>query len=444
MSNPWNLVFGCCLLLLSFIGLFLSLWIVVPAPTAFLLPLGVGAPEVSPWLFGLNAIVILLLLFSDRKGWIYLLAIACSVVALALSAYPLSQVAGVNQQVTNQMYHVLGLDYRSKISAELKPRLRSQPLVLLDVFRGIPSGEVKFQSDIVFAKPDGVPLSLAVYQPIGSSKPQVTDPFVRQSPDSQSPDSQLPDSQSPDSQLPDNQQPNQQLEKYPTIVILYGGGWQSGKPTQDEFFSRYMASRGYTVVAIDYRHAPKYRFPNQLEDVKAALLYIQTHAQVLKVDVDRLVLMGRSAGAQLAMLAAYPPSSPSVRAVVNYYGPVDLTVGYEQPPQPDPIDTRALLRAFLGGTPTEKPDVYRLASPSTYIKGNLPPTLLVYGKRDHVVKAEFGRTLRDRLAKAGNQVVYIELPWSEHAFDAVFNGIGNQLALYYTEQFVAWAVSDRR
>ena len=329
MSNPWNLVFSCALLLLSFIGLFLSIWIVVPAPTAFLLPLGVGAPEISPWLFGLNAIVILLLLFSERKGWIYLLAIACSVVALALSAYPLSQVAAANRQVTREMYQVLGIDYHSKIAAELKPKLRPQPLVLTDVFRGIPSGEVKVQSGIVFAKPDGVSLSLAVYQPIGSNKQSGTDPFA-------------------------TQPPNPLPEKYPTIVTLYGGGWQSGEPTQDEFFSRYMASRGYTVVAIDYRHAPQYRFPSQLEDVKAALLYIQTHAQVLKVDVDRLVLMGRSAGAQLAMLAAYPPSSPSVRAVVNYYGPVDLTLGYEQPPQPDPIDTRALLRAFLGGTPAEK------------------------------------------------------------------------------------------
>ena len=426
MSNPWNLIFSCFLLLLSFVGLFLSLWIVVPAPTYFLLPLGVGAPEVSPWLFGLNTIAILLLMFSHRKGWIYLLAMACSVAALALSAYPLSQFAAANQQVTNEMYQVLGLDYRSKIPIELKPKLRPQPLVLTDVLRGIPSGEVKFQSDIIFAKPDGVPLSLAVYQPIDSPKPADHTPTDDSSTDSS------------------GNRLNKPLDKYPTIVTLYGGGWQSGEPTQDEFFNRYMASRGYIVVAIDYRHAPQYRFPSQLEDVKAALFYIGLHAKELKVDVDRLVLMGRSAGAHLAMLAAYPPGSLPVRAVVNYYGPVDLTVGYEQPPQPDPIDTRALLKAFLGGTPAEKPDVYRLASPSSYIKTNLPPSLLVYGKRDHVVKVEFGRALRDRLREKGNQVVYIELPWSEHVFDKVFNGIGNQLALYYTEQFVAWAVSDRR
>ena len=418
MSNPWNLIFGCFLLLLSFTGLFLSIWIAVPAPNSFLLPLGVATPEVSPWLFGLSTIAILLLMFSHRKGWIYLLAMGCSVAALALSAYPLSQFSGANQQATGEMYQVLGLDYQSKIPVELKPKLRPQPLVLTDVVRGIPSGKVKFQSNIVFAKPDGVPLSLAAYQPIDSRQPE-NNPSLDQS-------------------------LNQSPDQYPTIVTLYGGGWQNGEPTQDELFNRYMASRGYTVVAIDYRHAPQYHFPSQLEDVKAALFYINLHAKELKVDVDRLVLMGRSAGAHLAMLAAYPPGSPPVRAVVNYYGPVDLKVGYEQPPQPDPIDTRALLRDFLSGTPVGKPDIYRLASPSTYVRGDLPPSLLVYGKHDHVVKVEFGRTLRDRLREKGNQVVYIELPWSEHAFDRVFNGIGNQLALYYTEQFVAWAVSDRR
>jgi acetyl esterase/lipase len=400
MLTLWRIIFSGGLLLLSFGGLFLSLWIVIPAPTFPLLRLGVGAPEASPWLFGLNTIAILLLLFTHRKGWLFWSAIACSMTALILSAYPLSQFPAASQAATGEMYRVLGLDYRSKIPSELTAKLRPQPLVLSDVFRGIPSGQIRLQEE-KFAQPDGVPLVLVAYQPIESGK-------------------------------------------HPTIVTIYGGGWQSGEPTQDEFFNRYMASQGYTVVAIDYRHAPQYRFPAQIEDVKAALNYIRIHADRLEADADRLVLMGRSAGAHLAMLAAYPSGSPPVRAVVNYYGPVDLTLGYNDPPQPDPIDTRALLRALLGGTPAEKPDAYRLASPYSYVTGNLPPSLLVYGSRDHVVKAKFGRTLRDRLETTGNQVVYLELPWADHAFDAVFNGIGNQLALYHTERFIAWAVSDRR
>jgi acetyl esterase/lipase len=56
-------------------------------------------------------------------------------------------------------------------------------------------------------------------------------------------------------------------------------------------------------VAIDYRHAPKYRFPAQLEDVQAALSYIKTHAGDWEIDPERIALMGRSAGAHLAHIS---------------------------------------------------------------------------------------------------------------------------------------------
>jgi acetyl esterase/lipase len=399
-----QIFFHFFLLLLSGISLFLSLWIMVPAPTFTLLPLGVGAPELSPWLFGLNAIALLFLLFSHAKGWIFSLAIACCVAGLALSAYPLSQVATATQQANNAMYQELGIDYLAKIPPEIQAQMRPQPFALADVFRGISEVRGDSSSDIrqrsmQFAQPDRVPLFLEIYQPSQSGI-------------------------------------------HPTIVTLYGGAWQTGKPTVNSDFNRYMAAQGYTVVAIDYRHAPRYKFPAQIDDVRLALTYIQKNAKSLEVDLARVVLMGRSAGAQLAMIAAYSSALP-VRAIVNYYGPVNLTVGYRDPPQPDPINSRAVLKAFLGGTPDQKPDLYKKASPYTYIKAKLPPTLLVYGGRDHVVQAKYGQGLRDRLKATDNTAVYVELPWSEHAFDALFSGLGNQLALYYTERFIAWSVSDK-
>jgi acetyl esterase/lipase len=201
-----------------------------------------------------------------------------------------------------------------------------------------------------------------------------------------------------------------------------------------------MAARGYTVVAIDYRHAPRYRFPAQLEDVRSALTYIQQHAEALEVDVTRLAVMGRSAGAHLAMLAAYQHCSLAIRAVVNYYGPVDLTKGYYDLPNPDPINSRAVLNALLGGSPEQFPDLYRQASPYELINKPLPTSLLIYGGRDHLVQAKFGRSLYDRLQATGNRAVWLEIPWAEHAFDEVFNGVSNQLALYYTERFLAWTL----
>lgn len=126
--------------------------------------------------------------------------------------------------------------------------------------------------------------------------------------------------------------------------------------------------------------------------------------------------------------------------MVNYYGPVNLPGGYKTPPNPDPINTRAVLKAFLGGSLKELPNQYEIASPINYLTHPLPPTLLIYGSRDHLVEARFGRQMYERLHDSGNTAVFLEIPWAEHAFDAVFNGVSNQLALYYTERFLAWAL----
>lgn len=84
----------------------------------------------------------------------------------------------------------------------------------------------------------------------------------------------------------------------------------------------------------------------------------------------------------------------------------------------------------------------RIASPIHYVRPNLPPTLLVYGNRDHIVKPIFSQQLHDRLRFTNNTSVPIALPWAEHSFDAVFREIGNQIALYYTEGFLAWALRE--
>lgn len=382
------LLAGLCL-----IGLFLSFWIVVPAPIALLLPLSVGAPEVSPWLVGVNAIALLLALFHKRTLLILTL-IGCSTLGLMLASLPLLQLPQTMQTAEIAMQKGLGPQFQQSISAQ---PLRSHPYRFVDMLRGIPQPTVRRRSNILFAQPKGIPLKLDIFQP---------------------------------------QAPGQ----YPGIVVIYGGAWQRGSPTSNADCNRYLAAQGYVVWAIDYRHAPQHRFPSQLDDVEAALNFIQDHAVEYETDPQRLVLMGRSAGAHLAMLAAYATDRPEIRGVVNYYGPVDLTTGYEQPPIPDPINSRAVLENFLGGSPSQFPDLYRQASPLTYVTQPVPPTLLIYGSRDHVVQAKYGQQLHRQLERTGTQAVYIEIPWADHAFDAVFNGISSQLALYHTERFIAWAV----
>jgi len=59
-----------------------------------------------------------------------------------------------------------------------------------------------------------------------------------------------------------------------------------------------------------------------------------------------------------------------------------------------------------------------------------------------IVQAECGRSLYEQLRATGKRAVMLEIPWAENAFDAVFNGVSNQLALYYTERFLAWTLKS--
>lgn len=387
-------------LFLSIVGLFLSLWIIVPAPTLFLLPFGVVAPEISPWLVCVNACALMLIItnFSPKGFWI--VGLIFSLLGLFLSLLPLLQLSATQKKIADEMTSTLGDNYINQISLAQQQQMRPQPFILPDVFRGIPLREVRIQRGIVFASPDGQDLKLNTYRPLTTGK-------------------------------------------YPTLIVIYGGAWRQGTPENQEFFSRYFAAQGYSVIAIDYRHAPQYQFPAQLEDVQTALNYILDHAEELEVDTERLAIMGRSAGAHLAMLIAYQSNTIPFKAVINYYGPVNLSQSYYDPPFPDPINVRAVLRDFLGGTPEEFLTLYQQASPINQIKPKLPPSLLVYAQGDHLVEAKFGRELYARMQAEDNLAVWIEIPWAEHSFDVVFSGVSNQLVLYHTERFLAWALGNQ-
>lgn len=68
---------------------------------------------------------------------------------------------------------------------------------------------------------------------------------------------------------------------------------------------------------------------------------------------------------------------------------------------------------------------------------SLPPALLVYGGRDHVVRPRFGRAAAAALARAGDRVVYAELPWAEHGFDLAPGGLGARVTARLVDGFLA-------
>jgi len=351
-------IFSLVLLSLS---MALSVWTILPAPTRTLLPLGVGIPELAPWLVVLNLIVLAIAGKFARPAAVLVL------VPLALSFWPLLRVAGALSSLETQ-----GLGLHT-----------SAPTVILDMFRPRAAENIE---------PEQLPMGMLLYRP-------------------------------------------RERGPRPVLVDLYGGGWQRGAPGDDRNFHVHMASRGYVVFAIDYRHAPEFRYPAQMEDVRSALDLIASHAADYHADMSRMAICGHSSGAQLALLAAFTDPK-RFRAVISFYGPTNLARGYAEPPSPDPLHVRALLEDYLGGSPQQAPEKYRQASPITFAAERVPPTMLIQGERDHIVKAVFAQELKDKLQASGNRAYLLKLPWAEHAFDAVFLGLGNGIALRAVETFL--------
>ncbi len=228
----------------------------------------------------------------------------------------------------------------------------------------------------------------------------------------------------------------------PFVVVIHGGSWNSGDSTQLGWLNGYLAARGIAVAAINYRLAPRHIFPAQRDDVLAALGWLQENASRLELDPSRIALLGRSAGGQLALLAAYTAGNPSIRAVVSLYAPSDLNWSWEHPTNPLVLDSPKTLSEYLGGTPAQVKAHFDAASPIDFVNPGSPPTLLLHGTRDELVFAEQSRRLARRLEQANVRHMQLELPWATHGLDANPAGPGGQITTWAVERFLAAAFQD--
>ncbi len=222
----------------------------------------------------------------------------------------------------------------------------------------------------------------------------------------------------------------------PLVIMVHGGSWNGGDKEQLAGIDRYLASQGYSVASINYRHAPKWRFPAAVDDVFRALEYMKLNAAELNVDPTRVVLVGRSAGGQVALSAAYAGRDPAIRGVVALYAPTDLVFGYENPSRRGVLDSRKVLEDYLGGAPATSLTAYHAASPVEFVGPSTPPTLLIHGLLDPIVSPVHSELLATRLAGAERPNLYLPLPWATHGCDANLSGPSGQLTVYLTSRFL--------
>lgn len=228
--------------------------------------------------------------------------------------------------------------------------------------------------------------------------------------------------------------PSQLKGKAPCVIVVHGGSWSGGDNKQLPELNNYMTRHGYSVAAINYRLAPKYKNPAGVEDVREAIKYLKQSN--LNIDTNNLVLLGRSAGAQIALLAAYTLNDKSIKGVIDFYGPADMVWGYSKPANKLVMDSRAVMEAYLGGTYQQVPKNYAVSSPIEFVTPTSPPTLIIHGANDVLVAYEHSRRLNEKLQQSGVKHFWLRLPWATHGFDYNIKGPGGQLSTYSIERFL--------
>ena len=194
----------------------------------------------------------------------------------------------------------------------------------------------------------------------------------------------------------------------PAVVVLYGGAWRTGNKWGNRLTLAEFARRGYVAISPQYRHCPRYTFPAQVHDVKAAVRWLRSHAVEYDIDVDHIGAMGFSAGGHLSLMlgvtgpddglegeiTANAPSS-KVQAVVNYFGPSDLLA------TDVPEVAVNLVKDFLGVRHTDRPDIAAKASPLTYLTRDDAPILTFHGTKDPLVPPSQATKLTEAMTRVG-------------------------------------------
>ena len=367
---------SCAILLVLFL---LSLLTVFAAPTSKLWLVQVVVGEYSIVFIGVTLIV---LLFDIATGLNSFIEILFGIYAIVLYLSPIVRAYFIAQKLPNDLEKAFG-----KIRGENK---LSVPFCFSKLLKSVP--KVPFKT-LTYVTYDEITLKLDYYNStIGG--------------------------------------------KRPCVIVIHGGSWISGDSRQLPELNSYLSTNGYNVAAINYRLAPKWKYPSAIEDTSAALKYLRDHTDELNIDIENFVLVGRSAGGQIAALSGYTLKDMGIKGVIDFYGPVDMIWGYMTPTNPLVSDSHETLVTYLGGDYNEMPERYASSSPIECVNEQTIPTLMIHGKIDALVFDEHARRLAKKLTIHQVRNYFLEIPWGTHGLDYHLNSPSGQLSTYSIQYFL--------
>jgi acetyl esterase/lipase len=206
-------------------------------------------------------------------------------------------------------------------------------------------------------------------------------------------------------------------KSHPGVVLIHGGGWSSGKREHMNYIAKRLARRGYSVLNISYRLAPRHLYPAAVEDAKSALRFFRDNAETFNADPSRIGAFGYSAGAQLAAMLGVTESDfaggsvERVGAVVAGGLPADFTRWPKSP----------IIGKFIGKPLPEARARWREGSPVSHVDENAPPMFLYHARRDKLVEIEQAEIMHAALQEANVHSELYAVGWWGHVTLFVLN-----------------------
>jgi acetyl esterase/lipase len=225
----------------------------------------------------------------------------------------------------------------------------------------------------------------------------------------------------------------------PLLVWIHGGGWAAGDKAEGGVPGTVAhVKRGYAAASLNYRLSGAALFPAQIQDCKAALRWLRSHAREYNLDPNRIGVWGSSAGGHLVALlgttgatkeydvGAHLDQSSAVQAVCDYFGPTDLLqMDAHALPGSRLVhdDARSPESRLVGGPIQEKPyrDLAARVNPIPYVTRNAPPFLIVHGDQDPLVPHHQSELLFAALKQNGTPVRFHTIHGAGHG-----NGFGGR------------------
>lgn len=227
-------------------------------------------------------------------------------------------------------------------------------------------------------------------------------------------------------------------ELSPAVLFIPGGAFISSNKNKYFQTKLELAEAGYVVASIEYRVAPTVLFPEPLKDVKSAIRFLRANATRFGIDPNRIAIMGNSAGGYLAAFTGvtnnmkeydegdYLNQNSSVSAVIDLYGPSDLTkigIGYSKEEENLHYSASAPEAIWVNGLSGNNKTAAGIlvneerakkANPLTFISKNTPPFLVMVGDKDIRVSPNQSELLHDALIEKGVDSTFFIIKGAGH------------------------------